>query len=127
MDGHQLIANKSAWGQFPKLWNGTWSVANRVLIGDALHTAHFSIGSGTKLAMEDAIALADSFMVVEDLEGALSRYQELRKDAADRLQRTAITSLSWFENIDRYVYATPLKCPETITSIKSCCHVTRYT
>ena len=47
LGGHQLIANHSAWGQFPKLWNDTWSVANRVLIGDALHTAHFSIGSGT--------------------------------------------------------------------------------
>src|SRR5262245_33464795 len=60
LDGHKLISNNSIWRRFPKIWNERWSVGNRVLLGDALHTAHFSIGSGTRLAMEDAIALAEA-------------------------------------------------------------------
>mgnify|MGYP001314290801 CR=1 FL=1 len=72
---------------------------NIVLMGDAVRSAHFSIGSGTKLAMEDAIVLADCFAATDEREAALSLYQNRRKEEADRLQRTAITSLSWFENI----------------------------
>jgi anthraniloyl-CoA monooxygenase len=77
-----------------------------VLLGDAVRSAHFSIGSGTKLAMEDAIALADFFQETgDDVNAALEKYQSIRKDEADRLQRTAVVSLSWFEHIDRYANA----------------------
>jgi len=100
--GHPLLTNRSIWRTFPVVTNEKLYYQNIVLLGDAVRSAHFSIGSGTKLAMEDAIALADCFIIAEDLEGALSQYQERRKEEADRLQRSAITSLSWFEHVDRY-------------------------
>ena len=102
LHGHPLLTNRSIWRTFPVVTNEKLYYQNIVLLGDAVRSAHFSIGSGTKLAMEDAIALADCFMIAEDLEGALSQYQERRKEEADRLQRSAITSLSWFEHVDRY-------------------------
>ena len=74
------MSNKSIWRQFPKVWNERWSIGNRVLVGDALHTAHFSIGSGTRLAMEDAIALAKALeQHATDVAAALAAYEESRK------------------------------------------------
>jgi len=101
--GHALITNRSVWRNFPVIRNEELYYKNIVLLGDAGRSAHFSIGSGTKLAMEDAITLADCFREHQgDVHKALQAYQDIRKPEADRLQRTAVTSLSWFEHIDRY-------------------------
>ena len=67
LDGHPLVSNRSVWRNFPWIWNEHWSFGNKVLLGDALHTAHFSIGSGTRLAIEDAIALAKALEAETDL------------------------------------------------------------
>ena len=109
LGGHQLIANKSAWGQFPKLWNDTWSVANRVLIGDALHTAHFSIGSGTRLAIEDAIALDRALAgALDDLPRALAEYQAARQPIVRKLVEAANTSALWYEDFGRRMALDPI-------------------
>ncbi len=106
LDGHGLITNRSIWRTFPVVRNERLYHRNMVLMGDAVRSAHFSIGSGTKLAMEDAISLAGCFAEAgDDVPGALELYQQLRKEEADRLQRTAVVSLSWFEHIDRYASA----------------------
>ncbi|MFT3840159.1 MAG: FAD-dependent monooxygenase [Myxococcaceae bacterium] len=105
--GHQLIANKSIWRTFPTIRCEKWTDGNLALMGDAVHTAHFSIGSGTKLAMEDAIALAAAFKrhgaTREAVPRALSDYEGERKLELARLQRAAQTSLEWFENSERYI------------------------
>ena len=109
LGGHQLIANKSAWGQFPKLWNDTWSVANRVLMGDALHTAHFSIGSGTRLAIEDAIALDRALAgALDDLPRALAEYQAARQPVVRKLVEAANTSALWYEDFGRRMALDPI-------------------
>ncbi len=103
LDGHPLVTNRSVWRTFPVLRNEKLYHKNIVLMGDAVRSAHFSIGSGTKLAMEDGIALAGFFQKTGgNVATALEMYQGVRKDEADRLQRTAVVSLSWFEHIDRY-------------------------
>lgn len=109
-DGQQysILGNKSIWRQFPIVRNKRWHHENIVLIGDAAHTAHFSIGSGTKLAMEDAAALAAVFrehgaFTADEVPGLLGRYQQSRDEIAGRLQTTAGTSLKWFEVMDRYM------------------------
>jgi anthraniloyl-CoA monooxygenase len=110
---HKVLANRSIWRGFPIIANEKWHHKNMVLIGDAAHTAHFSIGSGTKLAMEDASALVSSFVRHgEQLSGAevpgiLASYQASREDIAGRLQTTAATSLKWFEIMDRYTDQDP--------------------
>jgi anthraniloyl-CoA monooxygenase len=122
LDGHRLLTNMrhlrgSAWLSFPIVRNAAWHHGNVVLIGDAAHTAHFSIGSGTKLAMEDAIALAR--VLNEDtpnaeaptdstpLSRALQRYQDDRSTEALRLQNAARNSMEWFENVRRYIHLPP--------------------
>lgn len=104
LDGHRLLANRSVWRTFPTVVNERWHHRNIVILGDAAHTAHFSIGSGTKLAMEDAIALKDTFVQhgSSDIPAALAAYQAARYDDTRRLQRVAQTSLEWFENSARY-------------------------
>jgi len=103
LDGHPIVTNRSVWRTFPVVRNERLYHKNIVLMGDAVRSAHFSIGSGTKLAMEDAIALAGYLDECGgDVDEALEMYQSIRKDEADRLQRTAVVSLSWFEHIDRY-------------------------
>ena len=100
--GHRLLKNRSLWRNFPTVRNGAWHHRNIVLIGDAAHTAHFSIGSGTKLAMEDAIALCRALERHAEVEKALVAYEEERRPEVERLQRAAQVSLEWFEQTERY-------------------------
>lgn len=96
--GHRLISNKSVWRNFPKIRNERWFVGNTVLIGDALRTAHFSIGSGTRLAMEDAIALAEALAATgDDVPAALARYERERRPIVEKLVEAANTSAAWYE------------------------------
>lgn len=103
LDGAPLLSNNSGgWRQFPTIKNRHWVHRNIVLIGDAAHTAHFSIGSGTKLAMEDAIDLVAALGKPGSVSERLRRYEEGRRPEVDRLQHAAQTSLEWFENTNRY-------------------------
>jgi anthraniloyl-CoA monooxygenase len=102
LQGHRLLKNRSLWRSFPTVRNGSWRHGNVVLVGDAAHTAHFSIGSGTKLALEDAIALARAVQGHGEVEKALAAYEEERRPEVERLQRAAQVSLEWFEGADRY-------------------------
>jgi 2-polyprenyl-6-methoxyphenol hydroxylase-like FAD-dependent oxidoreductase len=97
LDGHPLVSNKSVWRNFPWIWNERWSSGNRVLIGDALHSAHFSIGSGTRLAIEDAIALVKTLEGEPDIPAALARYQTERQPIVKKLVTAARTSADWYE------------------------------
>jgi 2-polyprenyl-6-methoxyphenol hydroxylase-like FAD-dependent oxidoreductase len=97
LDGHRLVSNKSVWRNFPWIWNERWSFKNMVLIGDALHSAHFSIGSGTRLAIEDAIALVKALEAEGDISRALVRYQTERQPIVKKLVTAARTSADWYE------------------------------
>jgi len=98
LDGARLLSNRSSWIRFRRVENARWHAGNVVLIGDAAHTAHFSIGSGTKLAMEDAIALVDALDASDSVPEALAAYEQARWVDAAKLQRTAKVSQRWFEN-----------------------------
>jgi len=97
LDGHRLVSNKSVWRNFPWIWNERWSFKNMVLIGDALHSAHFSIGSGTRLAIEDAIALVKALEAEGDISRALVGYQTARAPIVKKLVTAARTSAGWYE------------------------------
>jgi len=99
LQGHRLLTNKSEWINFRTISNERWFKENVVLMGDATHTAHYSIGSGTKLAMEDAICLALMLRDHDALPAALQGYEDERKWYTERLQRSALTSLQWFETL----------------------------
>ena len=109
LDGHRLIPNGSKWIRFTTVRNKTWRHENVVLLGDAAHTAHFSIGSGTKLAMEDALALAACLHEHADVPSALAAYEAERKPVVESTQRAAQASLDWFENVGRYTGQEPLQ------------------
>ena len=106
LDGHPLIANRSLWRNFPNLTNKTWvrldDKMSAVLVGDAKATAHFSIGSGTKLAMEDAIALFEAFKKHPETKKALALYDTARREEVEKTQHAANVSLAWFEHLKRY-------------------------
>jgi anthraniloyl-CoA monooxygenase len=114
LEGHRLLSNRSIWRSFPTIRNERWSHENVVLIGDAAHTAHFSVGSGTKLAMEDARALVDALGAHADLPSALAAYEEARRPAVESLQRAAQASLQWFEDTERYLDLHPLQFAFTL-------------
>jgi len=117
LKGHKLLLNRSLWRTFPTVRNERWTHDNIVLLGDALHTAHFSIGSGTKLAMEDAIALFEAFKTHgNDVKAALATYENDRKEEVGRLQKTAETSLKWFEDVERYTGMEPLQFAMSLMS-----------
>src|SRR5579859_5351257 len=109
LDGAPLLSNNSKWINFPTLKTKTWHHHNMVLLGDAAHTAHFSIGSGTKLAMEDAIALATALEQHHDLETALSAYELERKPVVEVFQNAAQVSQAYFETIKRYLGLEPMQ------------------
>jgi anthraniloyl-CoA monooxygenase len=111
LQGHKLMTDKSVWRTFPTVRCGTWHHDKVVLLGDAAHTAHFSIGSGTKLAMEDAMALVQAFEThgTEDLAATLRAYEDSRWVDVVKLQKAAQTSLEWFENSARYLSQDPMQ------------------
>ena len=100
--GHPLLVNRSMWRRFPMIRNARWTKDNIVLLGDAKATAHFSIGSGTKLAMEDAIALHDALRETDDTRAALAAFEHGRREGVEKTQHAADVSLVWFEHVDRY-------------------------
>ncbi|HEY2060338.1 MAG TPA: FAD-dependent monooxygenase, partial [Amycolatopsis sp.] len=107
LDGHRVLANNSKWGTFGTVRCERWVHENVVLLGDAAHTAHFSIGSGTKLAMEDALALAACLHEQPSVPEALSAYEEERRPVVASTQRAAQASLEWFENLAQYTHQAP--------------------
>jgi anthraniloyl-CoA monooxygenase len=109
LEGHPLLTNRSIWRRFPTVRNARWHSGNVVLLGDAAHTAHFSVGSGTKLAMEDAIALAAALKAGESIPAALASYEAARRPQVESLQRAAQASLEWFESAERYHDTKPLQ------------------
>ena len=103
LQGHPLLINRSTWRNFPRVSNERWVKDNVVLLGDAKATAHFSIGSGTKLAMEDAIALYEALAAEKlDVRAALARYETERRLDVEKTQHAADVSLVWFEHVDRF-------------------------
>ena len=114
LGGHSLMTNAnhirgSAWIQFPRVLCETWYHQNVVLLGDASATAHFSIGSGTKLALESAISLAENITEDQPLDVAFNSYQEARKLEVLRLQSAARNSVEWFEDVERYLDLDPMQ------------------
>ena len=103
LDGHGLISNKSHWRQFPHVTNQKWFHENIVLLGDAKATAHYSIGSGTKLAMDSAIGLSDAVIAnPNNVQAAFAQYEATRRNTVEMIQYAALVSLDWFENMDRH-------------------------
>ncbi|MCX7315137.1 MAG: bifunctional salicylyl-CoA 5-hydroxylase/oxidoreductase [Alphaproteobacteria bacterium] len=102
--GHKLITNRSLWRNFPTIRCEKWTAGNIVLLGDAKATAHFSIGSGTKLAMEDAIALYEAFRFTggRDVKASLTRFESARREEVEKTQHSADVSLVWFEHVKRF-------------------------
>lgn len=109
LDGHRLITNRSSWRRFPMIRNARCVMGNVVLLGDAKSTAHFSIGSGTKLAMEDAIALFESFRAHSGVQPALAQFETARREEVERTQHAADVSLVWFEHIARFARMDPVQ------------------
>lgn len=106
--GHSLISNKSVWRDFPWIWSERWHHRNIVLVGDALHTAHFSIGSGTRLALEDSIALVKALEAERDVPAALSNYERERKPVVEKIVNASKTSARWYENFAGHMKLAPL-------------------
>jgi anthraniloyl-CoA monooxygenase len=114
LGGHRLMSNAahlrgSAWLNFPRVLCETWSHENIVLMGDAAATAHFSVGSGTKLAMESAISMADYLASEPSLTAAFAKYELARRTEVLRLQSAARNSLEWFEDVERYLHLDPVQ------------------
>lgn len=109
LNGQPLLSNNSKWIHFVLVKNSKWFFENVVLLGDALHTAHFSIGSGTKLAMEDAIALAECFQRFDRVEDALQEFESSRRPVIEDYQAAAYDSMVWFENAQQYMSLPPLE------------------
>jgi anthraniloyl-CoA monooxygenase len=114
LGGHKLMSNArhlrgSAWLNFQRVMCAKWSHGNIVLMGDAAATAHFSVGSGTKLAMESAISLADYLHNEPTLQAAFAKYEEARRTEVLRLQSAARNSLEWFEDVERYLHLDPVQ------------------
>src|ERR1700744_5014817 len=114
LGGHRLMSNAthvrgSAWLNFPRVLCEKWSCDNIVLMGDAAATAHFSVGSGTKLAMESAIAMANYLRSEPTMAAAFAKYEDARRTEVLRLQSAARNSLEWFEDVERYLHLDPVQ------------------
>jgi anthraniloyl-CoA monooxygenase len=114
LGGHALMSNAahvrgSAWLNFPRVLCEKWSYENIVLMGDAAATAHFSVGSGTKLAMESAIAMANYLRSEPSMQAAFAKYEDARRTEVLRLQSAARNSLEWFEDVERYLHLDPVQ------------------
>ncbi|MEO0636809.1 MAG: FAD-dependent monooxygenase [Pseudomonadota bacterium] len=109
LDGASLVINKSTWRRFPKMWCRNWVSGNRVILGDAAHTAHFSVGSGTRLAMEDALALAVALESSNSLDSALVDYQQKRTPIARKIVEAANTSALWYDDFASKMALGPLE------------------
>ena len=108
LDGAKLTNNNSVWRQFPIMSNRRWYNGNRVLVGDSLHTAHYSIGSGTRLAMEDVIALVKALRDTEfNVSKALPKYQAERQPILEKLMNAASSSVLWYESFGKHMSLTP--------------------
>jgi len=110
LDGHRLIENKSVWRNFPWIWNRRWFHQNMVLVGDALRTAHYSIGSGTRLAIEDVIALVKSLEEhPKDLPEALACYQAIRQPIVEKLVEASRISAQWYAEFSSHMRLSPVE------------------
>jgi 2-polyprenyl-6-methoxyphenol hydroxylase-like FAD-dependent oxidoreductase len=108
LGGHPLISNNSLWRRFPQVWNRRWHYGKYVLIGDALHTAHFSIGSGTRLAIEDAIALDKALAAHgDDVAAALTGFEEARRPVVEKIVAGANASAAWYEHFAAHMELAP--------------------
>ncbi len=105
--GHRLVSNKSVWRNFPNLRNHRWWEGNTVLIGDALRTAHFSIGSGTRLALEDAIGLSKALTEASSVEKALKAFEDARRPIVEKLVAAADASGAWYERFPEHMKLAP--------------------
>ena len=109
LQGQTLVSNRSFWRNFPWVWNERWSFRNMVLVGDALHTAHFSIGSGTRLALEDALALVKALEAEPgDLPAALARYEATRRPVVEKIVAASRRSAVWYERFAEHMQLDPL-------------------
>jgi benzoate-CoA ligase family protein len=108
LEGASLITNRSLWRQFPKLWCENWTTGKYALLGDAVHTAHFSIGSGTRLALEDAIALVQALSTKESVASAFEDYESTRKPIAKKIVDAANTSANWYETFGARMNKSPI-------------------
>jgi 2-polyprenyl-6-methoxyphenol hydroxylase-like FAD-dependent oxidoreductase len=106
--GTPLIDNRSIWRNFPVITNKVWSVGNVVLIGDALMSAHFSIGSGTRLSMDDAAALYEAIQQTADVPSALARFDEIRRPWREQFGVAAEKSFNWYERLDEVMAQEPM-------------------
>jgi len=110
LDGHPLVSNRSIWRSFPWVWNDRWSYRHHVLIGDALHTAHYSIGSGTRLALEDALALTKALEAEPgDLPAGLARYEAARRPIVEKLVAASKRSAAWYDGFAEHMRLEPLE------------------
>ncbi len=114
LGGHSLMSNAShirgsAWLNFPRVLCEKWSYQNIVLMGDAAATAHFSIGSGTKLAMESAVSMANYLHSEPTMPAAFAKYEDARRTEVLRLQSAARNSMEWFEEVERYLHLDPVQ------------------
>jgi 2-polyprenyl-6-methoxyphenol hydroxylase-like FAD-dependent oxidoreductase len=99
LDGHALISNNTSWRKFPAITNKHWTYKNMIILGDAAHTAHFSIGSGTRLAMEDAAILSQAFQTIgDDVEQAFVEFERIRRPQVDTILNAAAGSYNWYED-----------------------------
>ena len=108
LGGHRLLANKSSWLNFKVVTNRRWSHDNVVLIGDALRTVHFSLGSGTRMALEDAIVLAQAFAAHRDVRPALAEFERVRRPAVERFLKVAAHSFVWYERMREKLHLDPV-------------------